>query len=116
MKNEHISTNTRKALAIGRQVCNLAKSLKGWNLITGLYATSKAPDDIIIHTLAKEARELTLKQLHLTYKLGDTAMDGNKEQSQKLQEEILELNERLTHIADTCLAKLRATGRKEEEV
>ena len=112
MKNEHIATNTRKALAIGRQGCNRAKSLKGWNLITGLYATSKAPDDIII----KEARELTLKQLHLTYKLGDTAMDGNKEQSQKLQEEILELNERLTHIADTCLAKLRAKGRKEEEV
>ncbi len=115
MNNERIATNARQALAIGRQVCNLAKSLKGWNLITGLYASSKAPDDIIIHTLAKEARELTLQQLHLTYKLGCAAMDGKKEQSQKLQEEILELNERLTHIADTCLTQLRARGRKEEQ-
>lgn len=54
----------------------LTKSLKGWNLIGGLFSEARTSEEDIAHALAVEGRELVKNSLRLTFALGEAAMPG----------------------------------------
>lgn len=104
------TNKTRKAEEISLQISDLVKSLKGWNLISGLFYASDKPEDVVIYALAKEARDITVRLLELTYKLGEVTMQGEVEAYRRLKATLAPLYKREAVISKACLEKLKQSS------
>lgn len=102
-----IIIKTRKAEEISQQIAHLAKALKGWNLISGLFYAGEEPEDVVIYALAKEARDITMRLLELTHKLGEAAIRGDIEAYKRLKATLAPLYKREAIISSTCQGKLK---------
>lgn len=105
-----LSNKTRKAEEISQQITNLVKSLKGWNLISGLFYAGDKPEDVVIYALAKEARDITIRLLELTYKLGEVTMQGDVEAYRRLKATLAPLYKREAVISNACLEKWKQSS------
>jgi len=110
-----ITNKTRKAEEISQQAANLVQSLKGWNLISGLFYAGNDPEDVVIYALAKEARDLTIRLLELTYKLGTAAMQDNEESYRRTRATLEPLYEREAAISSACLEKLKQSAKTHKD-
>lgn len=110
-----IKNKTRNAEEICQQIANLVKSLKGWNLISGLFYAGNEPEDIVIYTLAKEARDLTIRLLELTYKLGVAAMRDDEESYRRIKATLEPLYVREAAISNACLEKLKQSAKAHKD-
>ncbi len=113
MKN--ITNKTRNAEAISQQVANLIQSLKGWNLISGLFYAGNDPEDVVIYALAKEVRDLTVRLLELTYKLGVAAMRDDEESYRRTKATLGPLYAREAAISNACLEKLKQSAKPHKD-
>lgn len=102
MKNK-----TRIAEDTSHRLGELTKSLKGWNLIAGLFEYTRSSQDDLIHAYAREARELVLLSLRLTFELGSAGIKGNKSRFDHLLKRLEELDEREQKLADLCREVMR---------
>lgn len=105
-----ITNKTRKAEEISQQIANLVKTLKGWNLISGLFYAGEEPEDVVIYALAKEARDITMRLLELTHKLGEAAIRGDIEAYKRLKVTLAPLYKREAVISSTCQEKLKQSS------
>lgn len=105
-----LSNKTRKAEEISQQITHLVKALKGWNLISGLFYASEEPEDVVIYAMAKEARDITIRLLELTYKLGEVTMRGDIEAYKRLKATLAPLYKREAVISSTCQEKLKQSS------
>lgn len=106
-----IKNKTRIAEEICQQIANLVKSLKGWNLISGLFYAGNEPEDIVIYALAREARDLTIRLLELTHKLGSAAMRDDEESYRRTKATLESLYAREAAISNACLEKLKQSAK-----
>lgn len=106
-----IKNKTRIAEEICQQIANLVKSLKGWNLIFGLFYAGNEPEDIVIYALAREARDLTIRLLELTHKLGSAAMRDDEESYRRTKATLESLYAREAAISNACLEKLKQSAK-----
>lgn len=106
-----IITKTRKAEEISQQIAHQVKALKGWNLISGLFYAGNEPEDIVIYALAKEARDLTIRLLELTHKLGAAAMRDDEETYRRTKATLESLYAREAAISNACLEKLKQSAK-----
>ncbi len=110
-----ITNKTRNAEEISQQVANLVQSLKGWNLISGLFYAGDEPEDIVIYALAKEARDLTIRLLELTHKLGAAAMRDDEETYRRTKATLEPLYAREAAISNACLEKLKHSAKTHKD-
>lgn len=110
-----ITNKTRNAEEISQQVANLVQSLKGWNLISGLFYAGDEPEDIVIYALAKEARDLTIRLLELTHKLGAAAMRDDEEFYRRTKATLEPLYAREAAISNACLDKLKQSAKTHKD-
>ena len=110
-----IKNKTRIAEEICQQIANLVKSLKGWNLISGLFYAGNEPEDIVIYALAREARDLTIRLLELTYKLGVAAMRDDEESYRRIKATLEPLYVREAAISNACLEKLKQSAKAHKD-
>ncbi len=100
------NTNTNKTRLAGHtclRLLQLCRSLKAWNLIAGLYATSNSPAEDLVHALATEARGLVLRSFVLTLRHAASVIEGcDREQADKLMQEMLQLDAREKRMAALC--------------
>ncbi len=100
------NTNTNKTRLAGHtclRLLQLCRSLKAWNLIAGLYATSNSPAEDLVHALATEARALVLRSFVLTLRHAASVIEGgDQKQSDQLMQEMLQLDAREKHMATLC--------------
>jgi len=106
-----ITNKTRNAEEISQQVANLVQSLKGWNLISGLFYAGNEPEDIVIYALAREARDLTIRLLELTHKLGAACMRDDEESYRRTKATLESLYAREAAISNACLEKLKQSAK-----
>lgn len=97
-----IANKTRIAGDTSHRLGELTKSLKGWNLLVGLYEDTRSSQDDLIHAYAVEARELVLLSLRLTFELGTAGLQGNKSRFDHLLKRLEELDERERKLAVLC--------------
>lgn len=102
-----IANKTRIAEDTSHRLGELTKSLKGWNLIAGLYEDTRSSHDDLIHAYANEARELVLLSLRLTFELGAAGMKENKSRFEHLLKRLNELDEREKKLASFCREVMR---------
>lgn len=95
-------TTTRIAEDTTRRLSELVKSLKGWNLIVGLYEEKQNVQDDLVHAYANEARELVLMSLRLTFELGVAAMKERHERFDNLLQRLDSLDEREKTLSALC--------------
>ena len=105
-----IIIKTRKAEETSQQIAHLVKALKGWNLISGLFYAGEEPEDVVIYALAKEARDITMRLLELTHKLGEAAIRGDIEAYKRLKATLVPLYKREAVISSTCQEKLKQSS------
>lgn len=84
------------------RLVELSESLKGWNLISGLYSQPESHAEDVVHALAVEAREIVLLSIRLTFKLGEAGMAGREQRFQNLLNRLAELDEREAKLAAAC--------------
>lgn len=106
-----IITKTRKAEEISQQIAHQVKALKGWNLISGLFYAGNETEDIVIYALAREARDLTIRLLELTHKLGAAAMRDDEESYRRTKATLESLYAREAAISNACLEKLKQSAK-----
>lgn len=109
-----ITNKTRKAEEISLQISTLVKSLKGWNLISGLFYAGEEPEDVVIYALAKEAKDVTMRLLELTYKLGEVTMSDDIEAYKRLKATLAPLYKREAVISSACLEKLKQSSQNQK--
>lgn len=102
-----LSNKTRKAEELSQQITHLVKALKGWNLISGLFYASEEPEDVVIYAMAKEARDITMRLLELTHKLGEAAIRSDIEAYKRLKATLAPLYKREAVISRACQGKLK---------
>lgn len=105
-----LSNKTRKAEEISQQITHLVQTLKGWNLISGLFYAGEEPEDVVIYALAKEAKDITMRLLELTYKLGEVTMSDDIEAYKRLKASLAPLYKREAVISSACLEKLKQSS------
>lgn len=110
-----IKNKTRIAEEICQQIANLVKSLKGWNLISGLFYAGNEPEDIVIYVLAREARDLTIRLLELNHKLGAAAMRDDEESYRRTKATLESLYAREAAISNACLEKLKQSAKAHKD-
>lgn len=91
----------------------LTKSLKGWNLIGGLFSEARTSEEDIAHALAVEGRELVKNSLRLTFALGEAAMRGDAKRVERLVHVLDQLDSRESRLAGLCQNAIRQTEGKE---
>lgn len=89
-----IANQTRIAEDTSRRLGELIKSLKGWNLMTGLYEETHSTQDDLIHAYANEARGLVLISLRLTFELGAAGIRGDTRRFNRLLQKLDQLDKR----------------------
>ncbi len=105
----NIVTKTRIAEETSERLTALVKSLKGWNLVSGLYSHERrSPAEDIVHALAVEAREIVLIAIRLTCHLGGLALSGDERKIARLRQRLTELDTREKHLATRCYKALNA--------
>ncbi len=114
------NTNTNKTRLAGHtclRLLQLCRSLKAWNLIAGLYANSNSPAEDLVHALAAEARALVLRSFVLTLRYAAAVIEGcEREQSDQLMQELLQLDAREKHMATLCRDALGKVYRRSATV
>lgn len=110
-----IIIKTRKAEEISQQITHLVMALKGWNLISGLFYAGNDPEDVVIYALAKEVRDLTVRLLELTYKLGVAAMRDDEESYRRTKATLEPLYAREAAISNACLEKLKQSAKPHKD-
>jgi len=105
-----IIIKTRKVEEICQQIAHLVKSLKVWNLISGLFYAGNESEDGIIYALSEEAREITNRLLELICKPGEAAMQGDTEAYKRLKATLCPLYKREVVISNTCQEKLKQSS------
>lgn len=93
---------TRIAEDTQKRLEELTKSLKGWNLITGLYCDRNSHEDDVVHALALEAREIVLKSITNTFELGVAALKDQDSTFQALLRVLADLDDREAKLAALC--------------
>ncbi len=104
-------TKTRIAEETAQRLATLVKSLKGWNLVSGLYSLEhRTPEEDLVHALAVEAREIVLISIRLTCRLGELLLQEADNKPTRLIQQLNELDEREKRLAVLCRKALREVG------
>ena len=97
-----LASKTRIAEDTSRRLGELVKSLKGWNLITGLYTERNSTQDDLIHAYGIEARDVVLLSLRLTFELGAAGLKGHTGRFNNLLRRLDGLDARERNLAKAC--------------